>query len=56
MIENAIGQKKENLYKFRGKKILSDHETIRHLNYALALNGCEDRYVLIKEEKDGIKK
>lgn len=35
---------KEELYSFRGKTFYCDAETIRHLNYALALNRSAERY------------
>lgn len=35
---------KEELYSFRGKEFYCDAETIRHLNYALALNHSSERY------------
>lgn len=41
----------EQLYEFRGKQFMSDEQTIRQLNYALALNRSEERYVLVKTSK-----
>ena len=41
-----LGMKKK--YKFRGKVFVCDENTIRYLNYALALNCASDRYVRVK--------
>lgn len=40
--------RKEKLYKFRGKEFYSNPEVIRYLNYALALNRCKERYEEVK--------
>lgn len=42
---------KEKLYEFRGKQFMCDAWTINQLNYALALNHSEERYVLVKKTK-----
>jgi hypothetical protein len=38
----------EKQYEFRGKIFKCSEKTIVQLNYALALNGSDDRYVEIK--------
>lgn len=42
---------KEELYTFRGKTFMCDAVTIKHLNYALALNGKSDRYTLVDQSQ-----
>lgn len=42
-------------YMFRGKRIESKPDTIKQLNYALALNRSPDRYVEIKKENGNTK-
>ena len=37
----------ENFYSFRGKTFACDANTIRQLNYALALNQKSERYELV---------
>ena len=44
---------KQELYVFRGKEFMCDRLTISQLNYALALNRVEERYIL---KKDATKK
>jgi len=44
-------QPKERLYEYRGKQFKCDERTIAALNYALALNGSEERYVLVTKTK-----
>jgi hypothetical protein len=39
---------KQHLYTFRGAEFMSDEETIRQLNYALALNRSTERYEKVK--------
>lgn len=43
--------KKQYLYEFRGEEITCDVETVKILNYALALNRSTDRYVRISKRK-----
>jgi len=43
-------------FEFRGNIIESKYETIKILNYALALNGSEDRYKRIKNDDKNTKK
>ena len=40
---------KQELYVFRGKEFMCDRLTIAQLNYALALNRVDERYVLKKD-------
>lgn len=40
---------KNKIYKFRGKTFKCDSNTIKQLNYALALNGSKERYVEVKK-------
>jgi ureidoglycolate hydrolase len=44
-IDNINNEK----FEFRGNIIESNYETIKILNYALALNGSEDRYKRIQK-------
>jgi len=37
----------KEFYKFDGRVFASDSETIKRLNYALALNGSEKRYTKV---------
>ena len=39
----------EELYVFRGKEFFGDPRTIAQLNYALALNRSNERYMLKKD-------
>jgi hypothetical protein len=56
---HTTNNKDEGLYEFRGKQFTCDADTIRRLNYALALNDSDERYVavgnLIKENDGGDK-
>lgn len=38
-------------YKYKGKIIKCEEHTIQYLNYALALNYSNERYVEVKPEK-----
>lgn len=50
-------ENEEQLYSFNGKIFPCDQQTIDRLNYALALNHREERYILVKKnKKHGIKK
>jgi len=42
---------KEKLYEYQGKQFKCDSWTINQLNYALALNYSQERYVLVKKPK-----
>ena len=42
---------KETYYTYKGNTFKSDAGTVKHLNYALALNRCPDRYVLATKEE-----
>ena len=50
-MRDSSNRPKERLYKFRGKTFMCDQWTINQLNYALALNRSEERYVLVKNAK-----
>lgn len=43
--------KKEELYTFRNKTFPCDADTVARLNYALALNHSEERYVKAQPKK-----
>jgi hypothetical protein len=45
-----VVRNEKQFYKFRGRVFASDKETISKLNYALALNGSEERYRLVIKE------
>lgn len=50
VIQTAESENK--IYKFRGKTFPAHPNTIQQLNYALALNRCQDRYVeVVKKTK-----
>ena len=38
-------------YKYKGKTFACEEHTIKHLNYALALNYSNERYVEVKTKK-----
>ncbi len=40
--------KRDEKFEFRGNIIETNYETVKILNYALALNGSEDRYTRVK--------
>lgn len=44
-----IDEETQELYVFRGKEFYCDARTISRLNYALALNRYEERYILKKD-------
>lgn len=48
---NFPTQTQEKQYSFRGKTFFCDPKTIQQLNYALALNRSNERYVEVKTEK-----
>jgi hypothetical protein len=43
---------KKKKYKFRNKIFECDEQTIKCLNYALALNGSSERYIELKDGSD----
>ena len=43
---------KQKLYEFRGNQFKCDEHTVNQLNYALALNRSEERYVEVKKTKN----
>lgn len=45
-------KKGERMYEYNGKTFPCDADTIQRLNYALALNMREERYVLAKKKKN----
>lgn len=52
MTNNADNDKqRQELYIFQGKEFFCDARTIAQLNYALALNRYEERYVLKKDHE-----
>lgn len=50
-MRESLTRPKEKLYEYQGKQFKCDPWTIKQLNYALALNGRKDRYVLVKKPK-----
>jgi hypothetical protein len=54
-ILNTADRPPENLYEFRGKLFMCDEWTIAQLNFALACNRSDERYIRIDKnpKKDG---
>lgn len=49
-METVNKNTKEQTYTFRGRTFKCDAVTIKNLNYALALNGKSERYVLVESK------